>query len=134
MKKIDKRTKAYKESQKKSEGLGDTVEKVIEKVLPKKAVEWLKGKDCGCDKRKQFLNEKYRYKANCLVQSEYDWLTEYFKRHNKKKFPKYDVFNISQMHARVFQVRTKICHNCNGAITVLNQMVEQLKNVHEAYK
>ena len=37
--------------------LGDKVEKAIEKVLPKKLIEKVKEKDCGCSKRKKWLND-----------------------------------------------------------------------------
>jgi hypothetical protein len=82
-KKIDKRTKAYRDSIKKSEGLGDTIEKITKATGIKKAVEIfskLTGKDCGCDERKEWLNKEFRYTPNCMVLSEYEWWQEYLKR------------------------------------------------------
>ena len=45
----------------KSKGLGDT----IEKITTKTGIKGLVGKitdDCGCDKRKEKLNQKFPYK------------------------------------------------------------------------
>lgn len=39
--------------------LGDAVEKIIEKTVPKKVIDAVKKKEggCGCNKRKQALND-----------------------------------------------------------------------------
>ena len=62
----DKRSKEYREWKKNhanaSEGLGDTVEKITKATGIKKAVKFLAGEDCGCDERKEKLNEMFRYK------------------------------------------------------------------------
>ena len=52
---------------KKSKGLGDTIEKItkatgIKKVVYK--VSEVTGKDCGCGKRKDVLNELFPYNYN----------------------------------------------------------------------
>ena len=44
-----------------SKGLGDTVEKITEATGIKKVVETVFGSDCGCSKRKKFLNDKFPY-------------------------------------------------------------------------
>jgi len=65
--------------QKKSLGLGDTIEKITEATGIKKLVE-LSGFDCGCDKRKETLNKLFPYsKPNCLIETDYNYLTELFK-------------------------------------------------------
>ena len=51
----------------KSKGLGDSIEKItqatgIKKVIDK--VNEVTGKDCGCDKRKQTLNNIFPYNPN----------------------------------------------------------------------
>jgi len=50
--------------QQQSKGLGDTIEKIttatgIKKVVH--AVSKVTGKDCGCNKRKEALNQKFPY-------------------------------------------------------------------------
>lgn len=45
----------------KSKGLGDTIEKITVKTGIKKVVKTI-SKDCGCDKRKERLNNLFPYK------------------------------------------------------------------------
>ena len=47
--------------EKKSEGLGDTLQKVITRSGITKFVK-IVSEDCGCDKRKQWLNNQFPYK------------------------------------------------------------------------
>ena len=46
---------------KKSKGLGDTVEKITIATGLKKLVDRM-AEDCGCEERKEYLNEKFPYK------------------------------------------------------------------------
>ena len=86
--KVDKRTKAYKESQKKlqdaidnkdafiDKGVGDKVEEFTTKTGIKKVVKALFGDDCGCNERKAKLN-KYKFRfpvVRCFTEQLYnDW-------------------------------------------------------------
>jgi len=68
--------------QKKSLGLGDTLERITEatgiKAVVEKVTE-ITGWDCGCDKRKEILNKLFPYaKPNCLNEIDYNYLTELF--------------------------------------------------------
>ena len=71
----DKRTKAYKEWKKKFNkentiGLGDVVERVTEATGIKKAVKFIAGEDCGCNERKEKMNQipiLKRRNVNCLT-------------------------------------------------------------------
>lgn len=48
-----------------SKGLGDTIEKITVATGVKKVVDKISsatGKECGCKKRKEFLNKKFPYK------------------------------------------------------------------------
>ena len=50
---------------KKSTGLGDTIEKITKATGIKTIVDTVSkatGKDCGCNKRKENLNNKFPYK------------------------------------------------------------------------
>jgi len=149
-KKLDKRSKEYRDwkklqetledevieiEDKESEGLGDTLEKVFKKTGVKKVVEFLaNGKDCGCDKRKAILNEMFRYKPECLVKSEYDYLNEYNKRHNPTRFSKDDVFKLTRMYQRIFKQRVSVCFNCNSAVKTMNDVVDNLNKVLKTYE
>jgi hypothetical protein len=132
---IKSRTKkGFLQKLKEAEGLGDAIEAVTEATGIKKAVEWLAdGKDCGCSDRKKRYNEKYRFNPNCLVRSEYDYLTEYIKRHNPKRFEKGDVHTLITIYSRVFKVRPKVCMNCNSAIRVMNDVYNSLMKVYNEY-
>jgi hypothetical protein len=121
-----------------SEGLGDTVEKIFEKTGVKKAVEWLaNGKDCGCAKRKAYLNEKYRYKVGCMVESEYIWWSEYMKRlpaqRSKEQIPGTDVFEISRLYIRLFRLKPAIPCCKAGYLRVID-IIDHINKVYETYK
>lgn len=48
-----------------SKGLGDSIEKITTATGVKKVVEKISaatGKECGCKKRRDFLNKKFPYK------------------------------------------------------------------------
>ena len=42
---------------KQAEGLGDTVENILETTGIAKVAKFIMGEDCGCDKRKEKLND-----------------------------------------------------------------------------
>tara|TARA_R100000664_G_C2690150_1_gene94584 strand:+ start:397 stop:558 length:162 start_codon:yes stop_codon:yes gene_type:complete len=48
----------------KSKGLGDTIEKITQATGIQKVVKKIVKDDCGCNKRKQTLNELYPYSQN----------------------------------------------------------------------
>ena len=65
----------------KSKGLGDSIEKLTEVTGIKKVVEMFSeatGIDCGCDERKEKLNNLFPYNRNinCLNESDYTKLTK----------------------------------------------------------
>lgn len=69
---MEKRT-----TKKKAEGLGDTVENVLKLTGISKLVNFVAGEDCGCEERKQKLNELFPYKTvKCLTEDEYTYLNE----------------------------------------------------------
>tara|TARA_R100000656_G_scaffold116067_1_gene88712 strand:- start:38 stop:199 length:162 start_codon:yes stop_codon:yes gene_type:complete len=45
-----------------SRGLGDSIEKITKVTGIKHLVKKVAGKDCGCEKRQDFLNKKFPYK------------------------------------------------------------------------
>lgn len=135
----DKRTKAYKEWKKKfdaenenkSEGLGDTIEKITEATGIKKAVKFLAGEDCGCDERKDKLNKLFRYnKMECLTENEYLFLDDLFKS-KKKTIPAAIASRCINIYNRVFngKQRGTSCSSC-----FVNNVYKPLKKMYEAYK
>lgn len=89
---LDKRTKEYKQwvafkeqqLENQTKGVGDVVEKITEATGIKKAVKaFFNDEDCGCDKRRDLLNEKlpFRNKAvACLEEDDYHYLKSFFSR------------------------------------------------------
>jgi hypothetical protein len=133
---LDKRTKEYKEwkasfeavQEEKPDGLGDVVEKFTEATGIKKAVKWLAGDDCGCDERKEKLNEMFpSLKPECLTQEEFEILTNYSKN-NKSTFRHIEQVQILKIYNRVFHQNEKTtnCSPCfagkyNKLMKILNE-------------
>ena len=117
----DKRSKAYKEWKKNhtkaSEGLGDTVEKITEATGIKKAVKFIAGEDCGCDERKEKLNQMFRYrKPECLSESEFD-LIKMAVDTKKNKFTPDEQETFKNIYERIFKVKVD-CTPCSFAKVV----------------
>ena len=79
----------------KAQGLGDTVEQVLEATGIAKIAKWAMGEDCNCEERKKKLNELFPYrKANCLTEEEHTILNNFFARD-------YAEIKISDQHALI---------------------------------
>ena len=90
---------------KKSEGLGDTIEKITEATGIKKLVKVLFGEDCGCDERKAKLNKLIPYsRVECLEEYEFEYLDELFGRLKNKLSPA-DQVRILVIYNRVFNMK-----------------------------
>ena len=131
---LDKRTKEYKEWKEArdaaSEGLGDSIEKITEATGIKAAVKFLAGEDCGCDERREKLNELFSYgKPKCLTESEYNYLADFFAGSTSKIDMKTQK-SLLNIYNRVFQKRRQYttCSPC------LKQIVDELKTYFEAYQ
>lgn len=128
MAKRKRRTKAEILEQE-SQGLGDTVEKVLEVTGIAKVAKWILGEDCGCDERKAKLNELFPYrKPLCLEENEYNWLTTFFERNPNSVLPS-EQREILKIYNRIFKSRNEptSCGSCLLAI------VNDLKKIHENY-
>lgn len=113
-----------------SEGLGDTVEKVLEATGIAKVAKWLLGEDCGCDERKAKLNELFPYrKALCLEENEFSYLNEWFSKNTDRVTPIEQV-ELFKIHSRVFQVRNELtsCPSC------VLERINDLRKVYNEYK
>jgi len=122
----DKRSKEYKEWKKKhaeaSEGLGDTVEKITKATGIKKAVKFLAGEDCGCDERKEKLNQVFRYKKpECLTEEEFD-LIKMAVDTKKNKFTPDEQETYKIIYERIFKTKVE-CTPCSFAKVVYKDLV-----------
>jgi len=124
-------------SKKQHKGLGDTVEAVLEKTGASKLFHiFVDGEDCGCDDRKEILNNlfPYRFKARCLTEQEYnDW--KEFKDIRTLKLEWKQVIYVCDLYASVFnrQKWYPECHNCSGTVKTLISMIDKLDKVYNAY-
>jgi len=147
---IDKRSKDYREykewkASKKSEdysklkqnvetqskGVGDTVAKITKATGVDKLVKFIAGEDCGCDERKQTLNKLFKYKkVNCVSESDYNYLTEFFGRNTRKvtNAEKIRLINISNY---IFNENQKTNTSCSPCIS---GVVNKLKKYLQVYK
>ncbi len=132
----DKRTKRYKEwvarYESSSSGVGDTVEKITKATGIKKAVEFVAGEDCGCDKRKDKLNYLFPYnKPNCFTEQEFDHLEGIFsdKIWQRRSPDGEQVRKIYSIYNRVFNVSDTPsgCGSC-----VLNRL-NKLERLYKEY-
>ena len=128
-KKVDKRTKAYKESQK-SKGLGDTIEKITEATGIKNVVEWAWGQDCGCDERKEKLNKMFPYskKPECLKQREYEFLDRIYKA-NARVLSREDNQELYRVYNRVFNAK-KVSTTCGSCV---KSVLGELNKIYKDY-
>lgn len=129
----DKRTKAYKQwkenQEKSSKGLGDTVAKVTKATGIEKAVKFVLGQDCGCDERKEKLNEIFPYKKpECLFEVEYNYLDIFFKQFNGIVKASDQVL-LYRIYNRVFHQKKE----ASGCSSCVAQVVRELKNYFNYY-
>jgi len=135
MRGTDKRTKQYKEwvknHKEKSSGVGDTVEKITKATGIDKLAKWALGEDCGCDKRKETLNNIFPYqKPNCLTEHEHNYLTNLFNNPKNNVEPKVQG-EILEIFNRVFNERKKMtsCSSC-----FLNGVYAKLERIYKEYE
>ena len=119
----------------KSRGLGDTVEKVTKATGIKKAVEKV-FPDCGCQKRKEWLNKTFPYvnkQKACMNEEQY----EYFKSFKEKyltdslqpSIPGEEMTKLIDLYNSIFQVDVQGCSDCNAG-----HFVKKLDSVFLSYE
>jgi len=115
---------------KKAEGLGDTVENILEVTGIAKVAKWVLGEDCGCEERKQKLNDLWRYKKpECLTEDEYKYLDTFFNRGTSSVKPseQRELLNIYNRVLHEKQQPTS-CGSC------LRDIVNKLNQLYAIYK
>lgn len=126
-KKRGKNTKKQSASKKKveqvkkdlSQGIGDSIEKVTKALGIKKAVDlFSKGKDCGCEERKQKLNAifPYKIKPECMTENEYNAFKEMKAGMKKNIITAQERNIIASLHARLFRHKLTVPCSCNKPI------------------
>ena len=114
----------------KAKGLGDTVEQVLEATGVAKIAKWVLGEDCGCDKRKEKLNQMFPYrKINCLTEDEYVILDTFFSKNTIEINPS-DQHALLKVYNRVLNVKQEStsCGSC------WRDIIMQLRKIYNEYE
>tara|TARA_R100001460_G_scaffold40487_1_gene75694 strand:- start:5033 stop:5437 length:405 start_codon:yes stop_codon:yes gene_type:complete len=127
-----KKTKKRITKKKVNEGVGDKVEKVLKKTGVDKIAKFVLGEDCGCEERKEKLNEMFaRFtEPECLQEDEYKWLENWFseERHIMKQSQQDEFIAI---YKRVFRVRGKVSTHCPSC---MREYLSKMKKLFDTYK
>ena len=114
---------------KQSQGLGDTVQQVLEVTGIAQAVKFIAGDDCGCEERKAKLNKLFPYKkANCLNETDYNYLTEWFSKKRSEILPS-EQHTMLEIYKRTYGLIT----NPSSCPTCWNNIINELKAVYDTY-
>jgi len=118
----------------KAKGFGDTLEQITEATGIKKAVEMFSkatGLDCGCDERKEKLNQLFSYNRNinCLTEKDYNSLTELIDP-KKNTLTIEEQNTIAEIYYNVFNYRLQLssCGSCWAG------KIQELRKVYNEYK
>jgi hypothetical protein len=120
-------------AKRKPKGLGDTIEQFTEATGIKAGVEKLAqaiGWDCGCDARKEKLNQLFPYKTiNCLTEEDYEYLQGWFSmdRHSVSIM---EQRRLTEVYYNVFNIRLEqtSCDSC------WRDYISQIRKVYIEYK
>jgi hypothetical protein len=122
-------------------GLGDRVEQVFKYTGIKALVKHLAGEDCGCDERKENLNEfgkkiadklksTFITKALPLTLEEYEYIKAVTDL-NPRVISKDEVSEFYRIHNRVFTTNWEVT-GCQDCIRTIYGKLKQLVKLYEA--
>ena len=118
-------------AKRKSKGLGDTIEKIIHFTGIQHFVD---GKDCGCEERKQKLNEifPYRFKARCFTQQEYKEWGE-FREVRTLTLSQEQVVYVCDLYASLFnRQKWYPCAGCSQVKEMIS-IINKIDKIYETY-
>ena len=120
-------------AKRKAQGLGDTIEQITEATGIKAGVEKLAqaiGWDCGCDARKEKLNQMFPYKKiNCLTEEDYEYLVGWFSQ-DRYQVSILEQRRLTEIYYNVFnqQLEQTSCDSC------WRDYISQIRKVYLEYK
>ena len=131
-KKTTKKTTTRKtRTKKKPEGLGDSIEQVLEATGVSKIAKFVLGEDCGCEERKKKLNRMFPYrKPNCLLEHEYEFLNSFYNREKQNTILVSQQKVLSEIYQRVFNQRVQMSSSCGSC---WRDTISKLKKVYDEY-
>ncbi len=131
MEKKTTKTTTRKRRTKKAEGLGDSVEQVLEASGISKVAKFILGEDCGCEERKAKLNRMFPYKKpNCLLEHEYEFLNSFYNRERQNTISVSQQKVLSEIYQRVFNQRVQMSSSCGSC---WRDTISKLKKVYDEY-
>ena len=131
MEKKTTKTTTRKRRTKKAEGLGDSVEQVLEASGISKVAKFILGEDCGCEERKAKLNRMFPYKKpNCLLEYEYEFLNDFYNRERQNTISVSQQKVLSEIYQRVFNQRVQMSSSCGSC---WRDTISKLKKVYDEY-
>jgi len=131
MEKKTTKTTTRKRRTKKAEGLGDSVEQVLEASGISKVAKFILGEDCGCEERKAKLNRMFPYKKpNCLLEHEYEFLKDFYNRERQNTISVSQQKVLSEIYQRVFNQRVQMSSSCGSC---WRDTISKLKKVYDEY-
>lgn len=120
-------------AKRKAQGLGDTIEQFTEATGIKAGVEKLAqaiGWDCGCDARKEKLNQMFPYKKiNCLTEEDYEYLQGWFSQ-DRYQVSILEQRRLTEIYYNVFneQLEQTSCDSC------WRDYISRIRRVYLEYK
>lgn len=120
------------QKKKASKGLGDTIEKVTKATGVKSLVKFIAGEDCGCDERKERLNELFPYKKpDCMNENRYKQWTE-FRANQSEVLLKADQKLIAHMHSELFN--KPLYEPCTCTPKAWQKMIDDINAIYNTYE
>ena len=128
------RTKKPRAKKTTPKGLGDTIEQVTKATGIKKAVDWFSEKtgiDCGCEERKEKLNQLVPYEVSCMDQKDYNnWKA--FREADANSLREQEQKLIVHLHAKLFNHDTY--KPCTCAPKKWQKMIDELNTLYDSYE
>ena len=120
-------------AKRKAQGLGDTIEQFTEVTGIKAGVDKLAqaiGWDCGCDARKEKLNQMFPYKKiNCLTEEDYEYLVGWFSQ-DRYQVSILEQRRLTEVYYNIFgeQLEQTSCDSC------WRDYISRIRRVYLEYK
>jgi len=118
------------------EGLGDTLEDITKALGIKKAMDWFvkkTGQDCGCDKRKAYLNARFNYHVKtglCMNKEQFERWAD-FRKSAKSTLSAAECTMIVDMHADLFDHKRHV--PCTSCPRTWQQWISDINKVYKSY-
>lgn len=119
---------AKRQYTRRSKGLGDTVEKVLETTGVAAVAKAVLGDDCGCEKRKKWLNVAFPYGNPMNAEQKVIWETTFANRKEGEVMKGTEVQMLEELYVSVLNRRRKVA----GCGSCLASMLDELQKTYEA--